>query len=496
MTDILRYRFHYGTNVGSFFVLEKWLFSSMFPSKAGDKQSSELESLKLWIPQIGIDATRAKFEAHWASALTDDDLDWLVNTARVNTIRLPIGFFTLGPSFCADTAFANYGAVYRNAWSFVRKTVKKARDRGIGVLLDMHGLPGGANDGDHSGTNSGKIELWGNATNLAKAKAALEFVVREAKTVDGVVGVQVVNEAAWQASGLYDWYNSLLSSFARIDDSIPIYISDAWNLDKTISYVSSKNRLGSNTNPVVIDTHYYWAFTDSDKSKSVQQIIAEIPGKLRELDGHDGNVFDRGAVSAIVGEYSCALDGATWNKSGPAGNRDKLTKDFGQAQSARYQSRSSGTFFWTLKMDWMPGGDWGFKAQTQSGAVTPPAYMRLSAADVRSRAQKASSEKAARLKSSYDTHVAYWNSAEPNKKFEHRKFHSGWQVGFEDALAFFRMRSSGKLGGGGGSDKIGLLDLWVKKRIRDGDLRGDFVWEFETGLRKGVEDFGKLSGAY
>jgi hypothetical protein len=32
--EILRYRYHYGANLGSIFVLEQWLYPSMFPSSA------------------------------------------------------------------------------------------------------------------------------------------------------------------------------------------------------------------------------------------------------------------------------------------------------------------------------------------------------------------------------------------------------------------------------------------------------------------------------
>ena len=46
--DNLRYRFHNGTNLGSIFVLEKWLFPSMFePNARGD---SELDAVTAYAP--------------------------------------------------------------------------------------------------------------------------------------------------------------------------------------------------------------------------------------------------------------------------------------------------------------------------------------------------------------------------------------------------------------------------------------------------------------
>jgi hypothetical protein len=40
----------------------------------------------------------------------------------------------------------------------------------------------------------------------------------------------------------------------------------------------------SNCNPLVIDTHVYWAFSDADKQKTPQQIIYEVHSKLSGLD--------------------------------------------------------------------------------------------------------------------------------------------------------------------------------------------------------------------
>ena len=497
-SDVLRYRYHHGVNLGSIFVLERWLTPSMFPPKAAARQTSELEAARLWIQSIGLPAARARFEAHWAAALSDADLDWLVGTAHVTSIRLPIGFFTLGPAFCAGTDFAEVSGVYEHAWSYVRNIVQKAHSRGIGVLIDLHALPGGANDGEHSGTNSGKPRLWGHVANIRAATHALEFVINEAKIMPGVLGVQVVNEAAWGAKGMYTWYDKLLSSFARIDSSMPIYISDAWNFEKAIKYAVGKNKFSRElTNPVIIDTHVYWAFSDDDRAKPPQQAINEARTKLKELEGHQGDVCAlNSAIAVIVGEYSCVLSEETWSRAGRKTTREELVRQFGHAQSARYQECCAGSFFWTLKMDWMPGGEWGFRAQTDSGIINAPSYMKLSSREVQEGVQKAQISSESAKKASLEAHVWYWSTKEKKKNLEQWRYSKGWQMGFDDAMAFFGMRASGNLGNcGGGGDRIGMMDLWIKKRIIEMGMRGD-LWEFEHGFRKGVEDFGKITGAY
>ena len=45
--DVLRYRYHHGANLGSSFVLEKWLFPGMF--QQGAKGDSELDAVQAYV---------------------------------------------------------------------------------------------------------------------------------------------------------------------------------------------------------------------------------------------------------------------------------------------------------------------------------------------------------------------------------------------------------------------------------------------------------------
>lgn len=84
--------------------------------------------------------------------MTPADWAFLRDTGKVASVRLPIGWFTLGPRFCGGTPFEEYAAIYENAWPAVRSYVDAAARHGIAVLLDLHALPGGANTNEHSGT--------------------------------------------------------------------------------------------------------------------------------------------------------------------------------------------------------------------------------------------------------------------------------------------------------------------------------------------------------
>ncbi|KAI8936609.1 hypothetical protein NX059_007008 [Plenodomus lindquistii] len=478
--DILRYRYHHGTNLGSVYVIERWLQPSRFPD--GAEGSSELSAVKAWVDKVGIEATKQKFEEQWANALTDKAVGWLVNQAKATTVRLPIGYYDLpGREFTHGTPFEPYAHVYSGAWDSIRTLILRLREKSVGVLVDLHALPGGANPQEHSGTNSGRAEFWNSPSNRALGIRCSQFIANEARNGLEIAGIQLVNEAEWEARDMYQWYDEAIAHISAIDSSLPVVISDGWNFEKAMNYSLKKNTVDQSSSPIVVDTHYYWAFTDDDKSKTPQRIIGEVDTKLAQLDGKEGSVNDRGAIQAIVGEYSCVLTDDSWAKSNGV-SKEELVNKFGLAQTHRYQNRAGGSFFWTWKMDWMPGGEWGFVAQSNAGNIVPPKLATLSTEEKQSLCEKARHEKDGYGHAAVQQHVAYWTQTDPNGHYEHEKYEYGWKVGYQDALAFFEGRST--LG-----DKIGMLELWVLKRIRESGYRGGFTWLFEQGLRKGIQDF-------
>ena len=480
--DILRYRYHHGTNLGSVYVVERWLQPSRFPN--GAEGSSELAAVKAWVDREGIDSARQKFEQHWCSIVTDAAIGWLVNKAKCTTIRLPIGYYDLpGFEFTQETPFEPYAQVYCGAWSSIRSLISRLREHSIGVILDLHALPGGANAQEHSGTNSGRAEFWDSESNRALGIRCAQFLAHEARSGLDIAGIQLVNEAEWESHRMYEWYDEAVAAVSAIDPSIPVIISDGWNLDKAVEYSLRTNSVYVEhpRTPVVIDTHFYWAFTDADKQKSPQQIIQEVGTKLGQLDGKEGSVIDRGAVQTIVGEYSCVLTEDSWAKSNGV-PKEELVKQFGEAQSRRYQQRAGGSYFWTWKMDWMPGGEWGFKAQTDAKNIVPPQHAFLASDEKVRCLDRARGEQGQRKQQALEQHVNYWKQVDPNGTYEHEKYGYGWHVGYSDAMAFFG-------GCGTHGDKIGMLELWVLKRIKESGYRGGFTWLFEQGLRKGVSDF-------
>jgi aryl-phospho-beta-D-glucosidase BglC (GH1 family) len=493
--DIFRYRYHHGTNLGSIFVLERWLFLSLF-SGPGD---SELAAVTSSLSEIGLDKTKERWKNHWDSALSDDDIRFLVHEAKCTSIRLPIGYFTLGPAFCQGTPFEAVADVYISAWASVCNLVRRVNDAGIGILLDLHALPGGANKDMHSGTDSGKAELWDHWNTGKKkremAKKVVLKIVGEAANMAGIVGVQIVNEAAAGAHKLHEWYDDVLREIQDIDPTMPIYVSDAWDLDSSLRWVENRRHRGGN--PVVVDTHKYYTFSEADRAKAPQHIISQVPHELGEIDKYAGSVHDRGAAQIVIGEYSCVLDGQTWSRSDPS-QKDDLVRQFGNAQSERWREKSGGTYFWTAKMEWMDGGEWGFFEQVKKRTIIAPPWLLLNPSDVQHRAYEATRSKESTFSRALGSHVEYWSLTTPGKKFEHHWYGEGWDVGWEDAKCFWLARAEGHMGevasSCGGAEKIGCLEIWVRKRLQESGKEGGSVWEWEHGFRAGVKAFEGMVG--
>ena len=133
---------------------------------------------------------------------------------------------------------------------------------------------------------------------------------------------------------------------------------------------------------------------------------------------------DLGASATYVGEYSCTLSPQTWSKVA-AEVRPELTMLFGDVQSERWHFKACGSAFWTIKMDWMPGGDWGFKEQVDNGAIKAPAGLYLSAEEVSERSKNAEEKRSKFMMDAVQSHTSYWDEQATGVRFEHWRFADG-----------------------------------------------------------------------
>jgi hypothetical protein len=155
---------------------------------------------------------------------------------------------------------------------------------------------------------------------------------------------------------------------------------------------------------------------------------------------------------------------------------------------------------------WMPGGEWGFRQQVSNNAIPPPAHAATLHDTVQQLLDHAVKSRDNLKYAAISEHKNYWDGAAPGQYFEHDRFSVGWSLGYNDSLTFFGYRCnhipSGTIRDGG--DKIGLRDLWIKRREKEYEasevqthgqtVDKSYFWEFCHGLQRGIQDFERSVG--
>ena len=162
---------------------------SLFTCASGPR-SAEIDIASGW---GSVDNARAVLERHWDTFINQTDFDYLASIG-INTVRLPIGYWTLGPSFLAGTPFEPYASVYVNSWPRFVRAINMAAASNIGVLVDLHGAPGSQNGQPHSGISDGQMRLFNNTTYMDKTMQILMFLVEQLQNVTNIAGIEIVNE--------------------------------------------------------------------------------------------------------------------------------------------------------------------------------------------------------------------------------------------------------------------------------------------------------------
>ncbi|KAJ3566586.1 hypothetical protein NP233_g6906 [Leucocoprinus birnbaumii] len=354
--NVHRYRQQQGVNLGSWFVHEQWMTPSLFRC-AKDPKASEIDIAEGWGGRA-----RDVLERHWDTFITAQDFNYLASIG-INTVRIPIAWFTLGPQFMTGTPFEPYVEVYKNAWPRLLRAISQAADAGIGVLVDMHGAPGSQNGQQHSGISDGQINFFNSYDYQWKTIEALKFLVQQLGPVTNVIGIQLLNEPTGHPSleNFYTQATDAIRQSSWYGQRLPVYIHDGFDLNRFVPYINNRQDF------VVQDHHSYFVFTDDDSRKPSTQHTQDVKGGI-------SNAFWNTAAgerrNLVIGEWSCALTDESLKNQ-----KDKILarKEFCTAQMQVYSNVTAGWMFWSFKdeqCDFDPG--WCF--QHAVGTVLPSSF--------------------------------------------------------------------------------------------------------------------------
>lgn len=167
---------------------------SVFKCASGP-QSAEIDIARGW---GSTKSARAVLERHWDTFIQSSDFEYLAGIG-INTVRLPIGYWNLGPEYLQGTDFEPVADVYADCWPRVLRAINQAGDHGLGVLVDLHGAVGSQNGQPHSGISDGQTNLFNVTSNMDKTVSVLTFLAEQLSVVNNVVGIQLLNEPQYDS---------------------------------------------------------------------------------------------------------------------------------------------------------------------------------------------------------------------------------------------------------------------------------------------------------
>ncbi|KAI6027052.1 glycoside hydrolase family 5 protein [Pisolithus marmoratus] len=483
-TLLYRHRKQRGVNIGSWFVLERWITEHPFRCAAAPGQS-DLDVAK---------GARAKeiLEHHWDSWISAKDFEWL-SAMGINTVRIPIGYYHLcgmDPSILRGTDFDGLESIFEGAWSRIVKAIETADRYRIGVLFDLHAAPGKQNQDSHSGTSSPVISFFQTQFNLQLMIRVFRVLVSSLRSLrldrrpslSNVVGVELLNEPKPpHPAVLQTWYKDAIAEVRRLDPSLPLLISDCWMPDIYTDFVKT---LPATTAPICLDHHLYRCFTSeeisapaaqhsaslSNPNAPTPQTFARVASKLEDAGG-----------DLIVGEWSGAL-----NPGSLLGAIDERREraQFVRVQLDLFERYCAGWFFWTYKKEFPGDSGWSFRDAVDTG-VFPRRVGLFPVKPIPHDHVEWAGRKAISCGRAAARHMSYW--AQYPARYEHWRFEEGYDQGWEDAYYFL----TSDLFEHGAVNELGLRGIWKKKRVHEHALRegrSDNLWEYGHGYQQGVEE--------
>ncbi|MGG6313062.1 cellulase family glycosylhydrolase [Paenibacillus macerans] len=267
-----------GTNLGGWLLQEGWM------SPLGVKDEWTLRETLTGLH--GAATAESLIKTYQDAWLTTRDLDNIKNMG-MNMVRVPILYLEL---------MDKYGNWKQDPWSKLDWLVEEAGNRGIYVLLDLHGTFGAQNTFDNSGEANSDPQLWKNQVYQDRTVKLWEGIAQHYKGNPTVAGYDLLNEPdRVSKEQLNAFYDRLYKAIRAIDPDHAIFIEAAWSW----SQLYDPDVFGW-TN-VVYEMHYY-AMAGSEASDwNAQNNL--VNGALQGLRDHQRNWN----VPMYVGEF-CLFD--------------------------------------------------------------------------------------------------------------------------------------------------------------------------------------------
>lgn len=236
-----------GINLGGWLVYEEWM------CQQGVKDNATL--LSTLENRFGEEQARSLITTYWKNWITEDDLDHIAEMG-FNCVRIPFWY--------RDFQNKN-GEWYLDAngkpdLSILEWVVSECCKRGLYVILDLHGAPGGQSTSQHTGTEN-FCKLYDDTAEGEQYRAETAILWKEVaarfKDSPNVAAYDLLNEPTCDMNSfdyryqLWTLYNQLYCAVRKVDPSTILAFEGIWQM----SNLPSPSLYGWQN--VIYEQHFY-----------------------------------------------------------------------------------------------------------------------------------------------------------------------------------------------------------------------------------------------
>lgn len=281
-----------GVNAGGWLLQELWMCPTQSSNTVKDQKMIE----QTLVRRFGEEQAQELLNIYYDNFWTEKDFD---NCAEMgmNVLRLPFWYLNIvdkNGNFKAD-------AFERVDWF-----VEQAGQRGIYVILDMHGAPGSQNDKDHSGDVNSNLGLWKGADVSYNQQLFVEIWKKIAEHYKGnpaVAGYDLLNESAcadgeFTNAQVWNLYDNAYDAIRAVDKDHVIIMEATWepyNLPNPTKY---------NWQNVMYEYHSY----NYDQQQDADAQLTTLRKKIKRIEQANYN------VPSYIGETSFFGNLESWEK--------------------------------------------------------------------------------------------------------------------------------------------------------------------------------------
>ena len=312
----------HGINLGGWLLREGWMDPIGYDEKSSSAFMDDYGSRTLMIDRFGEEETDALLEYYQKVYIQESDLD-LIKKLGMNFVRVPVFW---------EVLLNRHGLLKDKAFDRLDWVVNECKERGMYVIIDLHGAPGGHSDGYQTGGTLGSNKLWTDPTCLEWTLVIWQAIANHYRGNATVMGYDLLNEPVADPESDYtnaSMYNLLYKTVREVDPDHIIFMGAFYNFD----YLCDPADYGWKN--VIYQTHHY--MSDNRPDEKAQRSFME--GQLAYIKRYQ-SIWN---VPVYPGEYNF------WN-------HPTVWLDWLEGLNSAYMMWSS----WTYKnTDSDPVNSWG-----------------------------------------------------------------------------------------------------------------------------------------